>query len=647
MKFHLYPVVLLLLMLTSAVVRPDNPKLPPDNDSFVVHAWFFGNDLPTVTPLQTINSTYGQFSGGKLEFVSALTGYPFNPFHPQWRKASLERHDAPTPLNYYPEVNGNISYQNSGMTGIQIRQPFTSADGENTLIFRLPSTGFRELIFSFAARDEGAAENLLIDYALTEENPQWISTGMLTNSFPLGNDYSLFEIYFTDSATCAPPLPPDHGLSEDQQGIGTFMLVNDNPDFRIRIRFSGSNMSADEGKMVTFNNFILWGKPASEDYQIIDIPAGWSGISSNILPTNPLITHMLYPINQELVILQNFSGFYWPSAGTNTLGYWDETSGYSIKNICNTELLLTGNPPEELSCSLNQGWNYLPVLSKCNMPAELLFSQIINQVIVVKEIAGDLIYWPAFGINTLGNLIPGRAYLAMMLNNAVVEFQNCSQKPSENNKSVNFSGTTSVKDTSIVHTPFTHIIALTASDRQLNKGDRIEARGKDGKCYGSTIWNEKFTTLTLYGNDPTTSVKDGLNEYEPFTLSATTGTEQNYRLEPVFDPEFPQKHPFFVTNGLSVISAVTLSNTEPFQPADNSPLQVSPNPANDNFLLTIGKPNFKTGWLNIFRMDGTIVKSLPVEHKSQSISVVELNSGIYLLQVSSENEMLSKRLVIK
>jgi hypothetical protein len=68
--------------------------------------------------------------------------------------------------------------------------------------------------------NENAADNLVIDYAINDGSPTWITSGMPIQVFPLTNSYQMFEVDLT---------------SIDE--------VNNNPNLKIRIRFIGSNMT--------------------------------------------------------------------------------------------------------------------------------------------------------------------------------------------------------------------------------------------------------------------------------------------------------------------------------------------------------------------------------------------------------------------
>lgn len=198
--------------------------------STLLHFWHFTTDLPNDTPLETVAATYSIIDGAVIEFQSCLQGYPFYPNHPLWRKASMERRNQPTPLNYRPDGNNGKLYDGREMRGLQIRQPFKANNGTNTMIFHVPTTGYEGIVFSFAAMNEAAADELVIDFQTATDVNAWTSWGALS----LHDHFELFTVDFTDIAE-----------------------VNDNPHFRIRIRFDGNDLSADDGNRVTFNNVSL------------------------------------------------------------------------------------------------------------------------------------------------------------------------------------------------------------------------------------------------------------------------------------------------------------------------------------------------------------------------------------------------------
>ena len=99
------------------------------------------------------------------------------------------------------------------------------------MIFDIPTTGLENVLFRFAAVDEGAADALLVDYSTQPDNTEWTSEGLPSSRLPLSREYQKYELYF-----------------------GHIPEVHDNPDFKIRIRFDGEHLDADQGNRVTFNN---------------------------------------------------------------------------------------------------------------------------------------------------------------------------------------------------------------------------------------------------------------------------------------------------------------------------------------------------------------------------------------------------------
>ena len=200
---------------------------PETVDRQLMSYWRFTDALPNNTPLVRVDPVFTASTGARLEFKSALAGYPFTSTHPNWRKASMERRNEPTELNAFPVGSGTTR-------GLQIKQPFRGDAGGNELILHLPTEGASGIRFAFAVKDEGAADRLLIDYSTVSGTPVWITSKLNRSVFTLTGDYQRFVLDFL--------FIPE---------------ADDNPNFKIRIRFDGDHLEADLGNRVTFNNMSL------------------------------------------------------------------------------------------------------------------------------------------------------------------------------------------------------------------------------------------------------------------------------------------------------------------------------------------------------------------------------------------------------
>jgi hypothetical protein len=213
-----------------------------------VHNWLFNSSVPNDIPLEKLDPVFSQVPGASLVFESCLPGYPFYKDHSMWRKASMERRNKPTSLNYHPETNRSIPFDKAGILGLQIRQPFLAGEKLNTLIFHLPTTGYSDIVLRMAVMDERAVSSMKIDYSV-DENSGWTTTGLRDPYRGLFPDvYILSEIDFS-----------------------SIEGVNNNPEFKVRIRFDGELLMMDHGNRVTFNNITLEGIPLPT-YTITCIP---------------------------------------------------------------------------------------------------------------------------------------------------------------------------------------------------------------------------------------------------------------------------------------------------------------------------------------------------------------------------------------
>ena len=159
--------------------------------------------------------------------------------------------------------------------------------------------------------------------------------------------------------------------------------------------------------------------------QIINIPAGWSGLSSCLIPEDTDINAIFQEVMADVVMLQNMGGVYYPEMGVNTIGQWDNHEGYKIKVTNDITLNISGWTDLSNEIDLSIGWNLVPVLSECDVQVNKLFVNVADAVVLVKEVAGPGIYWPSMNINTLGLLKPGKAYFVKVTDDVTVSFPGC------------------------------------------------------------------------------------------------------------------------------------------------------------------------------------------------------------------------------
>ncbi len=256
-----------------------------------IYFWMMDSEIPNDTPLTSLDATFEMNAqNASITYQSALAGYPFTDTHPNWGKASMERRNAPTNINYIPEANENIPFDTSDMRGLQIKQPFQNGSLQNTMIFNVPTQGWQDIKFAFAAKDENAADAIQLDYAVNSGTPVWTTTG-ITSTLPLGDAYQLYEIDFSNLSS-----------------------VDNNANFKIRLRFTGPNMTVDNGDRVTFNNISVLGDtmlsieaPVAQANRFIIYPNPATDVL-NIAHNFSDVSYKLYTLEGRLVVQGQLTG---------------------------------------------------------------------------------------------------------------------------------------------------------------------------------------------------------------------------------------------------------------------------------------------------------------------------------------------------
>ncbi|HPJ09201.1 MAG TPA: CotH kinase family protein, partial [Flavobacterium sp.] len=241
--------------------------------SVPIYFWMMDGTMVNNTPLTFLNSTYELASNGVINYQSCLPGYPYPIGDPNRNKASMERRNSPTTINYRPEANGNVAFAAADMKGLQIKQPFQSGGQQNTMVFNFSTLAYKKIKFSFAAIDEGAASAIAVDYAVNSGVPVWITTGLAATSLPLTASFQLFEVDFSSITT-----------------------ADNNPDFKIRLRFTGPNMTADTGARVTFNNIAVDGVKMALSYpspNTFDVGTAITNLNPSF--ANPITAYSVAP----------------------------------------------------------------------------------------------------------------------------------------------------------------------------------------------------------------------------------------------------------------------------------------------------------------------------------------------------------------
>lgn len=373
---------------------------------------------------------------------------------------------------------------------------------------------------------------------------------------------------------------------------------------------------------------------------LISIPAGWSGISSYLQPTNPTMNSVLAPIMNDLSILYNFNGIYYPNGGIYTLNQWSSQYGYAIKVNQNTTLPVGNIEITDKTVNLNQGWNMIPVLSTANYSISSLFNGVVG-FIMAKDIAGTGVYWPAYGINTIGSVQPGKAYYVNMNNAGSINYASLKS----GDEPLGFTTNTSVMSpwNEIIATPASHLVLFNLSQSAIETGDIIGGFIPDGACAGVVEVDNPLTpfTLILNGDDSGSELKEGFVAGNTLSYKLyRPSTGETFDLMVSYDNGADAA--LFEPNGVSVAVSVQMMATGLIDPAI-SHIRIYPNPSNGKFSIEGIDENVS---LTIYNTFGEEIYS----SGKSAISSVDLSSqpkGVYVARFQSGSSVKFEKFVIQ
>jgi len=387
--------------------------------------------------------------------------------------------------------------------------------------------------------------------------------------------------------------------------------------------------------------------------QVVPLTQGWSIISSHLTPNNPALELIMADVGipANLTIMLGLQGIYWPEYSINSIGDWNVFEGYKVKHQQADELIIRGDKLANNNMTFSEGFHVIPVLS--NVPAQIsqIFADPSNDIRYIFDLTSGLAYWPQGGILTLSELLPGRGYLASFNKEVTIDF------PDYQNLKTGFTPTTLIAQN---HSPWdysrsanVHQISIESYAAETMKDvSHVGAFDATGRCVGSTEINFSNGNylLTVFGNDETTSAKDGAVEEELLTFKAYN-PQQNleFEIQPEFSNKMPDVNGEFKTNGMSMITGFKETSTGIGGTSIAALLvELYPNPARDQ--VTLIYPNYvddAQSEAEFVNASGKVTKKVQLSGKSTKLDLSDMNPGVYFVKITSESGTVIEKLVIQ
>jgi hypothetical protein len=251
--------------------------------------------------------------------------------------------------------------------------------------------------------------------------------------------------------------------------------------------------------------------------QEIPLIEGWGIWSTYIDPDDTNMASVFSNIVSDLIIVKDEGGsVYWPMFGLNSIGSLSKGKGYQVKMETDATLVLDGNLVSyDYNIELEEGWGITGYLHQDCYSAIDMMAPVVDDLIILKDEGGS-VYWPMFGLNSIGNMCPGKGYQVKMEAPSILNYPTSGGARYGDlfvERPIHFEEPANTGNNMIIGLP------LNSWQTTPSIGDEIAAYREDGKLIGSTTFQGDHIALTIWGDDLTTDEKDGISEGESNTNS--------------------------------------------------------------------------------------------------------------------------------
>ncbi|MBT3207862.1 MAG: PKD domain-containing protein [Bacteroidetes bacterium] len=347
--------------------------------------------------------------------------------------------------------------------------------------------------------------------------------------------------------------------------------------------------------------------------QDINLVVGWRIFSTYIEPFDPIISNVFVNIATDVEIVKNGLGMmYWPAYGINLIGNMAIGEGYQIKMNAAHVLSIEGMAavPELTPVPIPAGWSIMGYLRQTQTLISDVLSSMVSDISIVKDGLG-MMYWPAYGINLIGDMKPGEGYQIQLYNAVTFYFP-------ANSANLNKAGYTDltlpVKFTEVENTGSNMSLCIPISAWSSKTpviGDEIGIFSEHGKLVGSSVFSGDNLAISIWGNDEYSNQIDGMIENEKFILKYWNGIDET-NIQIV---SWLEGNEYFEVNKISVVEKLAGSE---FGIAEFQLLQNNPNPFSTTTNISFSVMEISDVEISVFNILG---------EKLDVLSFTNLNAG--------------------
>jgi len=421
---------------------------------------------------------------------------------------------------------------------------------------------------------------------------------------------------------------------------------NDVPSWSVTGKFSAGATSAVE--IVSY----------TELTQTINLQSGYNMVSTSLIPCNPNVSVITKPLCDQgfLIKMQDEAGNSFENwAGTgwvNNLGSICKTKGYQVRVTNNCQLQICGRSVSlPLDIQLKAGWNMISFPYPEAVNAKTVVQSLIdqNKLIKVQDESGHSIEnWGMFGDwqNSIGNLMPGKAYKIKLSADATLTIQKSYPKSivimSQSEQNEYF--TTQIEGNGVDHM---NINIINIRESGIVAGDELAAFDGD-LCVGILKVTERHiidgyaSIAASYSTDD--KLQTGFKVGDPIQvkiwnpISGEVSTVQTDILSGQFT---------YAKNASVLIKIVSLTTSTGINAFNQLvKIDVYPNPGNGKVTVHFSQMPVTGSQIDILDLSGRKITSRMVSDISEEFNLQQQSAGLYIVKSTIGTYSLTQKLII-
>jgi hypothetical protein len=366
----------------------------------------------------------------------------------------------------------------------------------------------------------------------------------------------------------------------------------------------------------------------SIESQVLSLVSGWSIFSTYIDPLTPDIEDVFSPILSNIVIIKNGNGFvYWPPF-VNLIGNMVIEEGYQVNLTAASSLTVNGSAvdPQNTPISLPSGWSIMAYLRQSPANIQVMLSPIVSQIIIAKNGSGE-VYWPIWGVNGIGNMIPGEGYQVKLLSQQVLTYP-ANAPTSKDLITTSTYNPLYFNEAENTGANMSLAIPESAWSFEIRFGDEVAVLNNNELVVGSAVFTGSNMVITMWGNDELSASKDGLNENEAFQLhyyNHITGEKQRMVIR-----EYISGNGLYKKDGISEAGRIETVSEIVFE-------ELFPNPASNYTTIRFYTAHEEVIGISVYDNAGRLIESsnnsyMKGEHELR-LDLSGYASGLYFCKI--------------